>query len=218
MTQGAGKPLAPQFNILQKGDLRMLKSRIEQAASLMKRFWSWVNMRRRNKVIAVLSLIAIVVGLVLFFKFVFPSLVAICVLVFALFGETIENAIVTRRQSALPKDTSVANIITEILTTEYAEAGIKIPTDVYSVYVAPSKESGEWIYHAKAKQSDDCKLDSDSLESYKSFINARARDIGAPIKVTDIHPRGKWFEYDIVVTGNVENYQSPSMIRQDRDF
>ncbi|MCL2605576.1 MAG: hypothetical protein FWD90_13975 [Defluviitaleaceae bacterium] len=113
----------------------------------------------------------------------------------------------------------VAEIMTEILTVLYTELGIRKPYDVYSVWSKPTYNGSEWLYHAKARQSDNVQLDDDSLLEYRVLINGRASDISAPLTVTDIHPRGKTFVYDIAVTDNVVYYQTPSeMSKNDRDF
>jgi hypothetical protein len=115
----------------------------------------------------------------------------------------------------------VNSITTEILTVIHGEVGIKKPYDECAVWKEPTQEEGGgWLHHAKATQSKDAPLDDDSLEEYRAIFNGRAADLGAPIQVTAIHPRGRLFVYDIVTTGAVNNYQSPNATApvQDRDF
>ena len=115
--------------------------------------------------------------------------------------------------------TRVAEIMTEVLTVTHAEVGIRKPYDVYSVWKHPTKNGEVWTYHAKARQSDTVQLDNDSLEEYAALINGRARDISAPLAVTDIHPRGNTFVYDISVTEAAMSYLTPKEVEAiDRDF
>ena len=102
-----------------------------------------------------------------------------------------------------------AELMTEILTLLHAEIGIRKPYDVYSVWKHPTKDGEVWTYHAKARQADNVQLDLDSLEENKALINGRAADIGAPLEVTNIHPRGNVFIYDISVTEAALSYLTP---------
>jgi hypothetical protein len=117
-----------------------------------------------------------------------------------------------------PTTDRIAEIMTEVLTTLHAEIGIKKPYDAYSVYQAPTYQDGRWVYHAKAAHAEAVQLDDDSIAEYMASINGRAAAIGAPIMVTAIHPRGKNFVYDVVVTGNVICYETPNASAKDRDF
>ena len=122
----------------------------------------------------------------------------------------------------------IAKLMTEILTLLHAEIGIRKPYDVYSVWMNPTRsdDGTKLTYHAKARQSDTVQLDPDSLEEYVSLINGRAIDISAPLRVTQIHPRGNTFVYDVAVTDAVSEYVSPDEVKalekafsmKDRDF
>ena len=119
----------------------------------------------------------------------------------------------------------IAELMTEILTVVHAEVGIRKPYDVYFVWVKPTHDGKEWTYHAKARQSDTVLLDDDSTREYLEIINERAVDIGAPLKVTKIHPRGKKFIYDISTMEVAKTYISPNELKEaeqsnklDRDF
>lgn|GEM_PF-6405688 len=104
----------------------------------------------------------------------------------------------------------VTVIITEILTTLYDELGIIKPYDTYFVWATPTYVNDRWCYHAKAKQSDKAQTDPDSLLEIMTIINRRAAEIGAPIVVTDVHPRGKMFVFDVEITNNIASYMMPS--------
>lgn len=110
----------------------------------------------------------------------------------------------------------VTVLMTEILTLLHADIGIKKPYDVHSVWKPPTiSEDGEKLtYHAKARQSENVQLDGDSLDEYVSLINGRALDIGAPIQVTQIHPLGNTFVYDIYVTNGIFGYVSPNEAKE----
>jgi hypothetical protein len=179
--------------------------------------WRKCNGCKIRQALLIATPILVVLLLYIYRVVIMNFLIHIGVIIFLVFlfkRETVTNTV-----HHLVKAERVAELMTELLTLLHADIGIRKPYDVYSVWKNPTKNGAGWTYHAKARQSDSVQLDTDSLTEYGALINGRAQDIGAPLTVTAIHPRGNTFIYDITVTDTVMAYRSPAEAKAaDRDF
>lgn len=173
-----------------------------------------------------ISPIALIVVVIIISPLTISGIITVALL--ALFWLLDRKLSVTTHSVDYQKVNRVAKLMTEILTILHSEIGIRKPYDVYSVWMNPTRsdDGTKLTYHAKARQSDTVQLDDDSLEEYVALINGRALDIGAPIWVTQIHPAGNTFIYDVSITEAVLTYVSPDESKalrrgfnnNDRDF
>jgi hypothetical protein len=179
--------------------------------------WRNCNSCRIRQTLLIATPIFVVFLLYIFRAAIMNFLTGVAAIIFLVFlfkPDTVTNTV-----NHLYKAERVAELMTELLTLLHADIGIRKPYDVYSVWKNPTRNGAGWAYHTKARQSDSVQLDTDSLAEYISLINGRAQDIGAPLTVTAIHPRGNTFIYDVTVTDAVMAYRSPAEVKAvDRDF
>jgi len=189
---------------------------------LMLSVWGASGDCKTHKTLLILgstSPIALIVVLLVISPLTMKGVIALALI--ALFWWIDRKMSITTHFIDYQKVDRVAKLMTEILTLLHLEIGIRKPYDVYSVWMNPTRsEDGTALtYHAKARQSDSVQLDDDSLEEYVALINGRALDIGAPLAVTQIHPRGNTFVYDVSVSESVLVYVSPDEAKAlDKDF
>ena len=171
--------------------------------------WSKCNGDKNRQLLLIGSVLAVVITIAILFYIYRETIrdIAIIIGIILFFWERKSKPIAQIPVYQMAVRTT--ELMTEILTLLHAEIGIRKPYDVYSVWKNPTKSGEVWTYHAKARQADNVQLDPDSLEEYMALINGRAEDIGAPLEVTNIHPRGNTFVYDVSVSGAALSYLTP---------
>ena len=196
---------------------------------LMLSIWGASGDCKAHKTLLILGLtspIALIAVLLIISPLTIKGIISLAVLVLLWWID--KKMSITTHLIDYQKVDRVAVLMTETLTLLHAEIGIRKPYDVYSVWMNPTRndDGTKLTYHAKARQSDTVQLDDDSLGEYVSLINGRAIDIGSPLWVMQIHPRGNTFVYDVSVTEAVSTYVSPNEAKaldkdscnKDRDF
>lgn len=93
----------------------------------------------------------------------------------------------------------IADKMTALLSWLFNQLGIYRPIDVLSVWHDPIQRDGVWIYRVKATMLPNALTDYASMKDQAALINRRAKDIGLPIRVTDVYIQGLFFIYEVEI-------------------